>query len=69
MCLQIAGFLASMLVLLVVVAVGFVFQPLHTVSEELSGMLSMELIGFVQKLIKKNDLKCFGLFWKAQRTV
>lgn len=70
MCLQIAGLLASILVLLVVVAVGFVFQPLPTVSEELSDMLAMELIDFVQKCIKKkNYLKCFGLFWKAQMTV
>ncbi len=57
MCLQIAGLLASLLVLLVVVAIGFVFQPLPTVSEELSDMLSMELIDFVQQ--KKNSL----MFW------
>ncbi len=59
MCLQIAGLLASLLVLLVVVAIGFVFQPLPTVSEELSDMLPMELIDFVQKK-RLNVLVFFG---------
>lgn len=58
MCLQIAGLLASLLVLLVVVAIGFVFQPLPTVCEELSDMLAMELIDFVQS--KENHLKCLS---------
>jgi len=55
-CLQIAGLLASLLVLLVVVAIGFVFQPLPTVREELSDMLAMDLIDFVQS--NENHLKC-----------
>lgn len=61
-CLQIAGLLASILVLLVVVAIGFVFQPLPTVCDELFDMLAMELIDFVQNFITENCLKYLSLY-------
>lgn len=45
MCVQIAGLLASLVVLLVVVAIGFVFQPLPQVGETVELMIQSFLSG------------------------